>query len=153
MSPPRVAVGGSRVRTPANELARGQVAWVRAMRDLEGAWKVVVPEAGGQSELHREGLISWPPKSTQGSLNDSGLLLRVISLPLDFDGGPPVESKMVSPGAAEAADMEEARGKRSEAYDASHLAAAVSGGLKIPPGCPPNVERVLREKLGSQIQG
>lgn len=168
LSPPRQLPGGSRVHTAAGEDARQQASWGRAMHAIDGAWSVVAPLSAGETAAGADadgagggGGGNWfadvgddPRLSAEG---------RRFSQPQQVFGAHPIARSATAPTPSDRSNSHRSHplggsgglaggpGLSTQGAGRRYNAAHLQGHLRVPRGCPPHVEKVLREKLGVQI--
>ena len=156
LGPPRQLPGSYRVHTSAGEDSRQQANLGRAMRAVDGAWGVVAPSASlsGTGEVNGTGGFFDGDNlrlTSKGQLVLGAFpIARATTAPTPSGGShghQPSQHLLsgVPAGRPEASNQDAVR-----RYNTAHLQQ--QGHLQVPHGCPPHVERVLREKLGGQIQ-
>ena len=153
LGPPRQLPGSYRVHTSAGEDSRQQANLGLAMRAIDGAWSVVAPSASLSATGEASGTGGFFDSDNLRLTSKGQLVLgafpiaRVTTAPTPSGGGFGHHNYHLGgqpAGGPEALNQDAVR-----RYNADHLQ---QGHLQVPQGCPPHVERVLREKLGRQIQ-
>ena len=153
LGPPRQLPGSYRVHTSVGEDSRQQASLGRAMRAIDGAWSVVAPSASLSTTGETTGTGGFFDGDNLRLTSKGQLVLgafpiaRATTAPTPSGGSNAHQGHHLGGHPVSRPDASNQDAVRQ--YNTAHLQQ--QGHLQVPHGCPPHVERVLREKLGARF--